>query len=871
MRAERWRLLLLLCFFATGATGLVYEVVWARLLELYFGASQFAISTVLATFMAGLALGSAAGGRVADRLRRPLLAYAAAAIGVGLYCLATPGVFDAIGRLYLAGLGADDLHRASFQTRRFALAAAALLLPTFLMGTTLPVLVRHVVRDPRRIGADVGLLYGLNTLGAVAGCLVAGFVALPGLGIARTLQATGIADVALGLIVGLLALRAPAPSAEAPPASAPRRSGRRRRPARAEAATHAVDPSLLRALPAVLALSGFAALAYEVLWFRVLGLVLGASVYAFTVMLATFLTGLALGSALGSRRLPGVASPLRALAGLQATVAFSAALGVALYPLLPAAFLALFGRLSEQPGLFLAVQSGVCAAVMGLPTLAMGAVLPTAAHLYARSHATLGARVGDLYAWNTLGAIAGALVAGFALQPALGIQRSILLVATLNLAVAVALLLQRDRVSGRRAAVPALLGAASFAGLVALLPGWDARRMTIGPYVNHQEIRRYLAGYERGDPVDDLLYYREGVNAVISVRRARDGSWTSYQANGKWEGTVGEAAPNWSLLGHIPLLLADAPRSALLVGLGTGVTLGAMNQYPLERIDVVELEPAVVEAAAYFEEANRGALSDPRVAVHRVDGRTFLSAAGDRYDVIVSGVSDPWISGVSNLFTREYFQHVSRRLADGGVAAIWFQNYRISPDELRIALATLCAAFSEVSIWAPRDDPADLILVARKRPLRIDAERLHRRIQTEPDAEDLRAAGVASIFDFLNLLLLEDGDVRRWVRGAPLHTDDHPRLEFSLPLLLYTDAREGVVERAWEIVRQTRDLDPPVVVPEAIRASFYYALASTYSYYAYREHHAAALFRRVLELDPENEAARRYLEERGLLAREPGG
>lgn len=886
--------LLLACFFATGLTGLVYEVVWARMLELYFGATQFAITTVLTTFMAGLALGSAAGGRLVDRLRRPLWLYGAVEIAVGLYCLATPTVFDAIGRVHLAWLTPEDLVSASFQAERFALAAVALALPTTLMGTTLPILATHLVRRPDEVGGRVGLLYGLNTLGAVGGCLLAGFAALPWLGISRTLVATGVLDIALGAAVLTLARGTRAtPVERGPGRSGPPRAGRA--PARGAVAdaAEATSRGLALALPAALAISGFTALAYEVLWFRVLALVIGSSIYAFTVMLATFLAGIAGGSALVARGLPRARSPLRWLAVLELGVAFSVLVGVALYGRLPGLFLALFGALSEHFWLFLAVQSAVCASIMLVPTLCLGAVLPTAAQVHARRLDALGRRVGDVYSSNTLGAIVGSIAAGFVLQPLLGIQRSIGVVAAVNLVLGLAFWIwpqpaarapraaaraRRAAPRGRRSApirspgiglVPRVAGAvglvAAFAGLAAVLPSWDPRRMTVGPYVNQQAVGDYLRGYDQGRALDELLYYREGVNAVISVRRARDGSWLSYQANGKWEGTVGESAPNWSLLGHIPLLLAPEPKRALLVGLGTGVTLGALTQHPLERIDVVEIEPAVIEAAGFFAQAHGDALHDPRVHVYRSDGRTFLAVGDARYDVIVSGVSDPWISGVSNLFTREYFERLSGRLAEDGVAAIWFQNYRISSDDLKTALHTLATVFPDVSVWAPRDDPADLILVARRRPLRIDAETLHRRLQTQVDRASLERSGVANIFDFLNLLILEDGDVRAYVRDAPLHTDDRPILEFSLPRLLYTDVHEGVLERTWDLVRHTRDFDPPVVVPEAIRASFYTLLASTYSHYEYRQQHAIALFERVLEMDPDNARARRYLASKGRL------
>ncbi len=852
-------------FLTTGATGLVYEITWARLLEHYLGSTQYAVSTVLSVFMLGLALGSAAGGRVADRIQKPLWAYGAAEVVIGIYCLATPMLFHWMGVQSLAWLDPESLRQSGFRGEQFALAAAVLILPTFLMGTTLPLVARAWVRSPREVGAGVSLLYALNTLGAVVGCTATGFVALRWLGITNTLIATGALDILLGASIAVWAI-----------ALGPRRpvleSGERK--SKPSVRKRAIDRD---AAPATLvlvtaALSGFSALAYEVLWFRVLSLVIGSSVYAFTTMLATFLIGIAGGSIALAPRVLAAARPLRGLAILQFNIALFVLVGVALYPLLPALFLALFDALGDRFWLFTLVQSSICAGLMAIPTLCMGATLPVAVQLRAGGGKTIASRIGDVYFLNTAGAISGSLLAGFVLQPWFGIQRSILIVASGSFALGAVLLLASGRGGPERRIATATLGSATaatfaFVGLVWLLPDWDSRKMTLGPYVNQGEVRGFLQGYDTDREVDELLYYREGAHAVISVRRARDGSWLSYQANGKWEGSIGASAPNWSLLGHIPMLLHERPERALLVGLGTGVTLGAMLEHGVTRVDVAEIEPAVVEAAQYFADAHGDALHDDRVHLYATDGRTFVGVPGERYDVIVSGVSDPWISGVSNLFTREFFERISARLNDDGVAAIWLQNYRISQHELKIALATLASAFADVSVWAPHDDPADLMLIARKRPLQIDAVRVFDRIAQHTKPQNLQAAGIRTIFDFVNLLLIENGDLRRFVAGSPLHTDDHPVLEFSLPQRLYTDVHEGIEERTTALMRSARDLSPPVQVPEALQAGFYHGLASTYSYYSYREPHAIALFQRVLEIDPGNESAREYLTMKGVLSR----
>ncbi len=846
----------ILCFFSTGATALVYETSWARLLELHFGSTQYAVSTVLSVFMLGLGLGSGLGGRIADRVSRPLRLFGALEIAIGIYCLATPALFDWMGGVATSRLRPSDLAHAAFQLEHFLLAAAVLLPPTLMAGATLPLVVRGVATSGARLGFDFSRLYAVNTFGGVVGCAVAGFAALRWLGITGTLTATGVLDVVIG--AGVILLARAAPAAVRPVAERDRRAKAARTPA---------IPGRLRTLVLVVATgSGFAALACEVLWFRVLTLVLGSSVYAFTVMLCTFLTGLALGSELLAPRLLRRGSAVRSLAALQMVLAFSILAAIPLFSRLPDVFLSLFAAVGTDFWALTLLQSSIPFALMFVPTVCLGASLPIAAHLRVSRPETLGREVGDLYLANTLGSIGGALVAGFVLQPAIGIQASIVVVAALSASLGCALLVQPEQGrSTKRSPWRAALVALAFAVCVVLVPGWDARRMTLGPYVNQAAINPFLRSYRQGEATDELLYYREGVHAVISVRRASDGSWIAYQANGKWEGSVGDNAPSWSLLGHVPMLLHPKPSRALLVGLGTGVSLGAMLDYPVEQVDVVEIEPAVVEAASYFSEAHDDALSDPRVRLFQADGRSFLAVGEASYDVIVSGVSDPWISGASSLFTREYFARVADRLADGGVAAIWMQNYRITPDELKIALRTVTDVFEDVSVWAPHDEPTDLVLICSKRPIAIDAERLFDRLASHSDPASLKRAGIETIFHFLNLRLVGGADLLRFVGDGPLHTDDRPVLEFSLPRHLYTDPHAGVEERAASLVGAARGAVPPLVLPEPLRAGFYYGLASVYSHYAYREPHAVALFRRVLELDPGNAPARAYLEAKGAV------
>ena len=393
----------------------------------------------------------------------------------------------------------------------------------------------------------------------------------------------------------------------------------------------------------------------------------------------------------------------------------------------------------------------------------------------------------------------------------------------------------------------------------AVLPPWQRMVMTAGLYVNPLG-RSEVAGLRRGEAGDRLLYYREGVNAVITVRERMEGGHRirTYQANGKQEALSrdGRATGTWAALGHVPLLLHRGRASeALLVGLGAGITLGAMEYYPLRYIDVVEIEPAVVEAAAFFRASNNNALEDPRVHMHIADGRSFLFSTKRKYDVIVSAVSDPWITGVSNLFTYEYFRALRERLRPHGVVAIWFQNYRATTAEMKTALRTFAAAFPHASIWFRYTDALDLIVVGSMDRLVIDLDSLAARVAAGGVREALGLMEVRRPVDFFSLFLMGESDLHRYAGRGVLNTDERPIMEFSLPRHLYMDPRSGI-RNVQDILAAAREITPRVSFRDRARQErFYLELGKTYNTFTFRLPQALRAFEKVLELDPSNTEA----------------
>jgi len=757
-----------LLFLLSGATALIYQVVWTRLLTLFFGSTTLAVSTVLAVFMGGLALGSALLGRRADRARQPVRFYGWLELGIGLLAIATPLTFAAIGDLYVMIRGAAEMDFWSAALLRFALSGLLLLPPTVLMGGTLPVLAKVFLRSRDADTArSISALYFINTLGAVLGTLAAGLFLLQLMGIQALLIAAGLVNVGIFLWTRRLA----------PPVAVVA--------AAADDAAAAPPPWSPAARFAVLILfcSGLAALIYEVVWTRVLTLVIGSSTYAFTLMLATFLIGIALGSALvgryARRRRPG----LGLLALCQALIG-ALALGTALlFGLLPDAFVALFGAVGENYNLFLLANFLLCFTIMVPATLFMGASFPIASALVVEHFGSSGARLGLLYAGNTVGAILGAFLAGFVLLPQLGIQRTLVLTIALNLASALALsfYVWRQAPRSRRWFTPALAG-----GLLLLLvfwqPPWDRLRMTSGPYA-------YAIQYQQL-PIDarnarlEQLFYREGPMATVSV--IREGQHRRLVVEGKTDAGNFRDMPTQVLLGHLPLLFQPAARDVLIVGYASGITAGAAGRHPLERIDCVEIEPAMRAASDFFAAENYRIGSDPRFHLVVDDARAFVLGAGRRYDAIISEPSNPWQAGSSRLFTREALHNAHQRLKPGGVMVQWMHLYGVDADSLRLVARTFLAEFRHVSLWADPEYP-DVFFLGSDELLGVDPVEFDRLFATQPAvAASLARIGYPDAASLFRAFLLDDAAVRRFAGSGPLNTDNLPLLEFRAPRSLYT-------------------------------------------------------------------------------------
>jgi spermidine synthase len=778
--ADRLRAaVVLVLFFLSGALALVYQVAWVRVITLELGSTTLAVSTVVATFMAGLALGSADAGRWGDRAARPLLWYALLEAGLSMYALATPLLLGTL--LPAAGDLASGVAERIFLLSLFRLvvAAAALLAPTALMGATLPLLTRHWVGEHGDGALGMGLLYSVNTLGAFVGALAAGFVLLPTLGLRATVAWSGWTNLLVAVAAGALALASKPIGAQL---------------ARSGATEPSPRPARTAALPWAVALAAFAALACEVAWTRLVTLVAGGSVYSFPIVLGTFLAGLGLGAG-------GVAFLARSgrfgARGLFCALALiSAALVGASYLValrLPVLFVTLFGRLEvgSHPERTPALQLALAAAVLLPPALAMGGVLPAAARLCVVSPQRTAREVSVLYVANTVGSIAGSIAAGFLLVPLVGIHGTLALAAAAQAGAALVVALEGGLVGGGKQ-VPGWAAALTVVAGLALVPSWPRQLMASG--VHDKTALRQLeepAEIERRVALGtQLLYYRDGLTATVTVTRDRASRDADLyiSTNGKIDGSSHLDMPTQRISAHLPMLLHPDPRAVCVIGLGTGCTAGSAALHPAH-VTVVEIEAAMVEGARYFAADNHGVVDDPAVDLRLTDGRLFLRLRPGQFDVIVSEPSNPWLAGASDLFTREFFELARDALQEGGVYAQWLQTYGLSPDTFRMLARTFADVFPH-SYLASTLLRADVLLIGAGAPLAIEPEAIARRMDGAigEDLADPRV-GVHDVWDLLARIRLGPTEVAELAGAGPLNTDDLPRVAYRAPFERFRDAQ----------------------------------------------------------------------------------
>lgn len=762
------------CLVLGGAAGLIDEVVWGRGVGVLLGSTAHAHALTLAVFLGGLALGAALFGRLADRVRNPMRLYAALEVGVAATTVLTPAALRWATELFVPLAQRFYPHDGvTVGLLKLAVALALLLPPTLLMGGTLPVVVRALVREGHEVGSKVALLYAANSAGAVVGCLLSGLWLVPAIGLDRCAMFAASLNV-LAAALALLVRREPEPAASTSPSNVP--------------VLEPAPPRVVLAAGVAMLLSGFASLLYETLWIRVLSLVLGGTAHAFPLMLAAFITGVTLGAHVAGRRVRTWREAVRALAWVEAGAAACVALAFWAYQYLPYVDLLAahaLGRNADGYRVHLVFSFAVAIAVMAVPASFLGATLPIAAQAAAGDVRALGRRLGDIYAWNTLGNVLGAVVGGLWAMSWWGLQGAFVVGGLLN-ALAGLVPLVASREGARRTAAPALaVGAAML--LLALTP-FDASLLSRGtfrargvdPGSYDQFAKKLLDGSE-------VLFREDGASATVEVHRY-DGDILTLRLNGKADASTAGDMQTQLLLGHLPMLLHEGePKKVLVIGFGSGVTVAAVRRHaPDAEVTVVELSPEVLRAARYFHEVNDGVYDDPKVRVVLDDARTFVRLTRERFDVVIAEPSNPWMSGISGLFTRAFFGELSQVLAPGGVLLQWCQFYETTDDIVRMVVRTFRTRFPDATAWGAAG--ADMLLLSGVDPARIDWTRVRERASRQAVAESLRRARIDDIAALAAMQMYSADGLAAYAGDGDVHTDEWPQLEYAGAVALFLGA-----------------------------------------------------------------------------------
>lgn len=761
-------------FFFSGATGLLYQVVWTRKLVLFFGTTSYAVSTVLSVFFLGLAIGSIWGGRLADRTRNPLRLYGAMEIIIGVWALLFILFIDVGESLVVSALQLFESSRLLAIGLRVVMAAVLLLLPVTLMGATLPLLSRHITaRGPIR-GSRIGTLYSVNTLGAVLGCSVTGFILLAQLGYTRATFVGAALNIAIGLAALVLSRRNDR--------HATRDIGGHTSSAESDGEDVPSTPAFVGVLViSAFALSGFCFLGLEVLWTRLLAIVFLGTTYAFTTMLTTVLCGIALGSAVAAALVDRWKQHAALFGFVQVLTAAACVAMLSVFPRLPDMLLEAQRDAGYTWHGTVQTKFTLSFLALFLPTFLFGMSFPLALKAFSQSSRHVGRDVGRLYGANTFGGVIGAVVGGFVLIPLLGAHQGILVLSVLLGLGGLALLLAAPVPSlGRRAAL-GLLGTGIFAALFLTAPDDVSLALNQSFLPEGHELIHYSEGIEGTVVVSSPIDQTDGSDRVLWIN--------AVQATASIE----KGVKMNRFQGILPLLFDRDFDNALFMCFGSGITAGTLALSPFDRIDAVELSREVLLAATFFKTDNFDVLDNPRIHPIIDDGRNFLLTTKNTYDLITFEPMPLALAGVSTFYTKEYYELCRARLSKGGLISQWIPLHNgLSLEVLRDLFKTFLDTFPESSAWFIN---ADMFLIGSNEPLSINYARVEKRLADNPALrEGLAEVYLNDVPELMASFFMGKDQLQRFTDGARVMTDDRPWAEFIAPKLIYESNVAEVLE-----------------------------------------------------------------------------
>jgi spermidine synthase len=781
---SRKHILIISLFIVAGLASLIYQVVWFKQLSYFLGSTTYSQSVVLATFMGGLALGSWYWGKKADSSINQLKLFAFLEITLAVYCFFYHQIFELASKLFFtiatnASLPSDG---AAVLSLKFMVSAGTILFPTFLMGGTLPVLVRFLSSYSNKIGKNVAILYFVNSLGAVLGTALAGFFLIQHFGLRLTTYFGASIELSVGLIALFASLRL---GAETRPLELSQGSALKKEK---QTVDNTVKDSAILSQRLILLIafsSGVSAMIYEVGWLRLLIPILSSSTYSFTIILVTFITGITIGSYLVYKFNHLIKRTLLTIGLCQLGIVISMLVTLPLFERVPYWIWSASDGILDSSAPFLSyilIQLGYVFALLFLPTILMGMTLPLLSRYASKTAETAGETIGNLFAVNTVGTVVGSLAAGLLLVPFIGIRHTIELSIFLNLLMFV-LLIKSSVVSNLRFKVTSL-------AIVILTFGWYSFRMSNenwGFAIMLSEIPRqinrttapdsYASFFDGATKGDTILYYKEGIGGTIVV--ATNGKETFLTTNGKGDANTVSDLRTQISLGLTPVTLHPKPDSIFVIGFGAGTTVGHAASHPgVKYAEVAEISGEVVEASIHFNKINKQPLENKKIKVTRDDGVSALRLSDKKFDVIISQPSNPWSAGVGNLFTDEFFRDCKSKLRPGGFVAQWLNLYEIDDKSLQLIFRTALGRFSNISIW--HIGRTDILLICSDHI--IDPDLLKTKGNYEKVKDQFQMADIYSYSAFLSQQLTNDiKKIRDYAGNGVINTENHPYLEMWAP------------------------------------------------------------------------------------------
>jgi len=751
-------------FFLSGLSALVYQLLWMRHLGFIFGNTVYASATVLTAFMGGLAIGSHIFGRWSERLKNPIRWFAALEFAVAAYALAMPFMFEMIKVIYMLAFQHVSENMIFLTTLRFVLAALILLFPTICMGGTLPVLIRGMAHDDAGFGRRLGWLYGVNTLGAVAGVFISGFYLIPMIGLTNTNILAVATDFISGMGALLLARRYVVPFID-----------REKIRPRYHWSTFSSSARIALALAI---LCGFVSLALEVIWFRALILVFGSTTYSFTVMLGVFLLGIGVGSLLIAPLLDRVRSLVGVLAAAVAIIGIYTLWSMYRFDAGPeflVDYLHQHGFSWEgmnQARFMIAVSH------LAVPALLFGMAFTLATRIVRHESGSSSGATGLVYALNTLGAVAGSFIAGFLMLPQFGMEKSLIILAMLMLLSGGVIL----TIWGRLAVVRFASFAITLAVVVYALffpPVWNKSMLSAGAFFGpFNFVREGKVIIRDIISADRLLHYKEGISSTVSVHIGDD-EVKYFCVDGKTEadqGTRGMVVQR--MIGHLPMLFHPSAKKAMNLGLGAGVSFGSLSCHPLDHLEVVEIEPAVAIAAKVWGPLNHNVLDNPKAIVTINDGRNHLFSTTNFYDVITSDPFEPVVGGASHLFTTDHFSVAKKRLNPDGIMCQWIPMYEMSKEDYLTIVRSFVHVFPKTALFYTG---FDTLLLGFNGEMNLDPHVLKKNFEVEAVKASMAEIGFTSPEMILGMFVADLSKNPGFAGTGPINSDEYPIIEYSTP------------------------------------------------------------------------------------------